>query len=127
METLIDLQVAADIERKYFTAFLKGLAGIKYRDLLSKLAVANGEEVPEPMELDFLYSNLFNPDVTSADDFNSLVESGLRVISDLLEQNMNKDRLEQYLARRIQGNEDTRKAIQQFWKQEQATLLAATR
>lgn len=127
METLIDLQVAADIDRKYFTAFLKGLAGIKYKNLLTKVALANGEEAPEVMELDFLYTNLFNPDVTSADDFNALVESGLRVISDMLEQNMTKDRLEEYLARRIQGSDDTKKAIQQFWRQEQANLLTATR
>lgn len=70
MENVIDLNAASDLERKYFLAFLKSLASIRYRGLFEKLAAANKEEAPEHMDLDFLYSNLFNPEMTPADTFN---------------------------------------------------------
>ena len=91
MDALIELTRASDLERKYFVAFLKGLMSIKYADLFTKVAEANGEEPPEVMDLDFLYSNLFNQEMTSADTFNFLVENGLKLISDMLEQNLSRD------------------------------------
>jgi hypothetical protein len=42
------------------------------------------------MELDFLYSNLFDSNLTPADTFNTLVENSMRVISDLLKINASK-------------------------------------
>jgi hypothetical protein len=60
MENLIDLSRAADLDRKYFVAFLKGLMSMKYADLFAKMAESNGEEPPEVMDLNFLYNNLFN-------------------------------------------------------------------
>ncbi len=80
MDNLIDLSRAADLDRKYFVAFLKGLMSIKYADLFAKVARANSEDAPEVMDLDFLYSNLFNQEITSPDVFNKLVESGLKLI-----------------------------------------------
>lgn len=37
MENGINLEFAGDLDRKYFLAFLKGLAQIKYKDLYTKL------------------------------------------------------------------------------------------
>jgi len=37
MENQIVLEAAADIDRKYFLAFLKGLCQIKYKDIYTKL------------------------------------------------------------------------------------------
>jgi len=37
MENQIQLEAAADIDRKYLLAFLKGLCSIKYKDLYTKL------------------------------------------------------------------------------------------
>lgn len=88
MENLIDLRAGADLERKYFTAFLKGLASIKYRALFAKLAASQHEEEPDVMQLDFLYGNLFDPTITTADTFNQLVEAGLRLLAELLELNV---------------------------------------
>lgn len=47
----------------------------------------------------------------------------MRVIADLVEMNMSKDTLEEYLNRRVQAREETRKVIVQFWKQESVSLL----
>lgn len=77
MDNKIDLSAGADLDRKYFTAFLKGLVSIKYKEIFAKLAKANKDEeaaADDVMDLDFLYSNLFNQEVTSADTFNYLVE-----------------------------------------------------
>lgn len=43
MENVINLDTAADLDRKYFLAFLKGLAQIKYKDLINKLKIKEGE------------------------------------------------------------------------------------
>jgi hypothetical protein len=53
------------------------------------------------MTLEFLYSNLFDPASVSADTFNQLVESGMRLIGDLLEKNPSKEGLDAYLQRRV--------------------------
>jgi len=79
------------------------------------------------MDLEFLYANLFDPDQFSADTFNQLVENGMHVISDLLEMNLSKEALEEYLNRKVQAREETRKVIAQFWKQESVQLLNAVR
>ena len=81
------MTAASDLDRKFFLAFLKGLASIKYEGLLAQVASANNESVPDLMDIEFLYSNLFNPNVNAAETFNNLVENCMRVISDLLESN----------------------------------------
>jgi len=68
------------------------------------------------MDLEFLYANLFDPNQFSAETFNQLVENGIKVIADLLEMNMSKEALDDYLNRKISGREETRKVIAQFWK-----------
>jgi hypothetical protein len=70
---------------------------------------------------------LFDQDQFSADQFNQLVEGGMRVITDLLEANMSKEQLEEYLQVKVSGRDETRKVILQFWKQEGAQLLQAVR
>jgi hypothetical protein len=127
MDNLIDLRAAADLDRKYFVAFLKGLTSMKYAFQFAKMASENGEDAPEVMDLDFLYSNLFNQEMTSADSFNKLVENGLKLIKDLLEQNLARDKIEEYLQRRVRASEDSRKAVMQFWKQESGNLISAIR
>lgn len=122
MDNKIDLSQGADIERKYFTAFLKGLVSIKYKDLYAKVARASKDEdaaQEDVMDLDFLYSNLFNQERTSADTFNHLVEQGLKLIASLLELNMPRnggDAFEDFLQRKVRAEEETRKAILAFWK-----------
>lgn len=95
------MEAASDIDRKYFLAFLKGLCQIKHKDLYSKLSKAEGETTEDNMTLEFLYSNLFDPASVSADTFNQLVESGMRLISELLEKNPSKEGLDTYLQRRV--------------------------
>ena len=51
----------------------------------------------------------------------------MRVITDLLEANMSKEQLEEYLQVKVSGRDETRKVILQFWKQEGAQLLQAVR
>jgi hypothetical protein len=70
---------------------------------------------------------LFDQDQFSADQFNQLVEGGMRIITDLLEANMSKEQLEEYLQVKVAGRDETRKVILQFWKQEGAQLLQAVR
>lgn len=43
MDNKIDLTKGADLDKKYFTAFLKGLMSIKYKDLFAKVARANND------------------------------------------------------------------------------------
>ena len=69
------------------------------------------------MDLEFLYAQLFEPSQMSPDEFNSLVDNGMRLIKELLELNPSKDDLENYL-RKVNCKEETRKVIAQFWKQE---------
>ena len=101
MENQILLEAAADIDRKYLLAFLKGLCQIKYKDLYAKLRTVEGESAEDNMTLEFLYSNLFDPASVSADTFNQLVENGMRLISELLEKNPSKEVLDNYLQRRV--------------------------
>ncbi len=75
------------------------------------MKVKEGEPVDAQMDLEFLYSNLFDQNVTSADAFNHLVENGMQVIATLLELNLSKDALEDYLQRKVQGTDDIRKVI----------------
>ncbi len=51
----------------------------------------------------------------------------MKVITDLVELNLSREALEEYLLRKVQGREETRKVIAQFWKQESAQLLQAVR
>lgn len=57
---------AEGMDRKYFFAFFKGLATIKYKDYLLKNK-DTASEVDESMDLQFLYTNLFNSQETSLD------------------------------------------------------------
>ncbi len=61
MEGVIRLD-AGGMDRKYFYAFFKGLVQIKYKEHLLK---SKEMEVDESMDLQFLYSNLFNDQETS--------------------------------------------------------------
>ena len=62
MDGVIKLDAAGGMDRKYFYAFIKGLVQIKYRDYFRK---SKDFEVDETMDLQFLYSNLFNEQETS--------------------------------------------------------------
>ena len=42
MEIILNFESAADMDRKYFLAFLKGLCQIKYKDLYKKLKIKEG-------------------------------------------------------------------------------------
>jgi hypothetical protein len=53
---------AGGMDRKYFYAFIKGLVSIKYKDYFSK---SKDFEVDQTLDLQFLYSNLFNSQETS--------------------------------------------------------------
>ena len=55
---------AGGMDKKYFYAFIKGLMGIKYKDLFLK---SKDIEVDDSLDLQFLYSNLFNSSETSLD------------------------------------------------------------
>ena len=68
------------------------------------------------MTLEFLYSNLFDPTTVSPENFNQLVENGMRLITELLEKNPSKEGLDAYLQRRVQAREETKKTILMFWK-----------
>ena len=125
MEGLIDLQMAGDLDRKYFLAFLKGLSQIKFKDSLHKVKEVKAkqygntgqvEDDEEDVDLGFLYQNLFDPLTTSPDEFNQLVENTMRVISEIVAMNFDKDQLEEYLVKKVSAREDSKKAISLFWK-----------
>ena len=105
------MTAASDLDRKFFLAFLKGLASIKYERLIAQVATANHEPEPDHMDIEFLYTNLFNPNVTPAETFNTLVENCMRVISDLLEKNAGKQTMDEYIGLRIVGSDDVKKVI----------------
>ena len=44
MEGLTDLEMAGDLDRKYFLAFLKGLSQIKFKDAFKKVREANARQ-----------------------------------------------------------------------------------
>ena len=51
----------------------------------------------------------------------------MRVISEIISLNMDKDTLEKYMTRKISAREDTKKAISMFWKQEKTKIMQAVR
>ena len=71
MEGLIDLELAGELERKIFLAFLKGMSQIKFRSQFRKLnsqkqhrasgAAADdaADDESETIDLEYLYTNLF--------------------------------------------------------------------
>ena len=67
MEGLIDLEIASEIERKIYLAFLKGLTQIKFRSQFKKESQAKkrmgGEDQQQieeqEVDLEYLYTNLF--------------------------------------------------------------------
>jgi hypothetical protein len=63
MEGIIRID-AGGMDRKYFYALFKGLMSIKYKGYFLKSKETSGE-VDESMDMQFLYSNLFNSDETS--------------------------------------------------------------
>ncbi len=122
----MEITIQTDVDRKYLLAFFKGLCQVKYKDLYAKLRLKQNDVVDQTMDLEFLYAQLFQPGQMSPDEFNSLVENGMRLIADLLELNPSKDALEDYL-RKVNCSEETRKVIAQFWKQEVGQLLQAVK
>ena len=92
MEGLITLETAHELDRKYMIAFLKGLAEIKYQTYYQKARTDKDEE--ETMDLEFLYANLFDEQVTTTDDFNTLVENGMKLLHEIVSQNLSKDALD---------------------------------
>ena len=63
------------------------------------------------MDLEFLYNNLFDESVTSADDFNNLVENGMKLLAAIVVPNLSKDALEQFLVRKVQAKDEHKKAV----------------
>ena len=134
MEGLIDLELAADLDRKFFLAFLKGLTQIKFKSQLAKVEQAHSrgqaqgeQEDGEHVDLPYLYENLFAQSSISPEEFNTLTESTLRLVSEIVSLNMDKESLDKYLTRKVSAREDTKKAIQIFWKQERANIIRAVR
>lgn len=78
------------MDRQYFYAFFKGLTSIKYKDALKE---------DESMDLKFLYENLFDPEETSLDEFNKLVDQCLQVIEALVAGNYGREELEEFLGK----------------------------
>merc|ERR1712080_271541 len=125
MEGVISLECAHELDRKYMIAFLKGLSEVKYREYFAKAKKDQAvQEEEEPMDLEFLYANLFDESVTTADDFNTLVENGMKLLSQIVVPNLSKEALEQFIVRKIQAKDEHKKAIQMFWKQEGASMNA---
>ena len=66
MEGLIDLELASEVERKVYLAFLKGLMQIKFRSQIKKeqqarqrASTTDEADETEFVDLEYLYSNLF--------------------------------------------------------------------
>ena len=56
MEGLIDLEIASELDKKFFLAFLKGLTQIKFRSQMKKSAQAGQDDQEEPeVDLEYLY------------------------------------------------------------------------
>lgn len=51
----------------------------------------------------------------------------MRVINEIVSQNMDKERLDAFLAAKVSSRDETKKAISMWWKQEQTNILAAIR
>lgn len=139
MEGLIDLEIASEVERKVYLAFLKGLTQIKFQSQFKKeesIRQKNKQSADESqqqqteeteVDLEYLYTNLFANTGIQGDQFNQLVEATLRLISEIVSLNMEKDQLEKYLTRKVSAREETKKAITIFWKQERANIIRALR
>ena len=85
MEGLIDLELAGELERKIFLAFLKGMSQIKFRSQFRKLhssstrkqhrvggaaAEEPAEDESESIDLEYLYTNLFQGTSLQSEQFN---------------------------------------------------------
>mmetsp|Transcript_8255 Transcript_8255/g.11439 ORF Transcript_8255/g.11439 Transcript_8255/m.11439 type:complete len:158 (+) Transcript_8255:43-516(+) len=132
MEGLIDLELAAELDRKVYLAFLKGLTKIKFRSQFKKEEQAKqragtDDAEEEDIDLEYLYTNLFGSSSIQGEQFNQLVEATLRLISEIVSLNMDKEQLEGYLNRKVSAREETKKAISIFWKQERANVIRAVR
>ena len=55
------------------------------------------------------------------------MEATLRLLSELVSLNMDKEQLERYMTRKVSGRDETKKAIAIFWKQERANIIRAVR
>ena len=113
-------------------AFLKGLTSIKYRDIFKKLEDEKRkrdqtQEAEPEIDISFLDENLFNPQEVSPDVFNKLVDNGMRLINEVVAQNMSKEDLEGFLQSKVDAKDDAKKAVILWWKQEQANIMAAIR
>jgi len=107
MEGLIDLRGTNALERKFVLAFLKGLASIKYRDIFKRAEAEKRKgkqestEAEPEIDVSFLYENLFNPQEVQPDQFNKLVENGMRLINEVVTHNMDKEQLDNFLAVKV--------------------------
>ena len=79
------------------------------------------------MDLETLYSMLFNEQTTEPADFNTLVENGMKLISDIVAQNMTKETLEKFLVSKVQAKDEHKKAITMFWRSEAESIMSALR
>ncbi|CDW85594.1 UNKNOWN [Stylonychia lemnae] len=121
MEGAIKVE-AGGMDKKYFYAFFKGLVNIKYKDQFSK---SKDIEVDDTLDLQFLYSNLFNSQETSLEQFNKLVEGTLNIIETIVQNNMSKDDLEEFLTNQVKARDDHKRQIAQYWKNEQNKIIKA--
>ena len=51
----------------------------------------------------------------------------MRLITEIISLNMDKDTLDKYMARKVSARDDTKKAISMFWKQEKPKIMQAVR
>ena len=51
----------------------------------------------------------------------------MRLISELVSLNMDKEQLEKYMGRKVSARDETKKAITLYWKQERANIIRAVR
>jgi hypothetical protein len=89
MEQTFRITDASGMDRKYFYAFIKGLTNIKYKDIF--LRSKKDFDLDEGMDLQFLYTNLFQEGETSLDQFNKLVEGSLQIIEVIVQNNFSKE------------------------------------
>ena len=125
MEGLIDLEIAGEMDRKYFLAFLKGLTQIKLKSNFAKVQAAKAKqrsaedgagEEENQVDLEYLYQNLFQQSSIQVEEFNTLADTTMRLISEMISLNMDKATLEKYLSRKVKACDDIKKAISMFWK-----------
>ena len=136
MEGLIDLEIAGEMDRKYFLAFLKGLTQIKLKSNFAKVQAAKAKqrsaedgagEEENQVDLEYLYQNLFQQSSIQVEEFNTLADTTMRLISEMISLNMDKETLEKYLSRKVTARDDIKKAISMFWKQEKSKIIQALR